>query len=108
MGKGLLREIKYWSQVLLLPVYIFSFLTPRNKRIWLYGSSFGKRFADNPKYFYLWMSQHQKNNITAIWISQDKNIVRMLREHGYLAYEKHSIQGIWYCLRGGVYIFDNY
>lgn len=41
---------KYWGQLLLLPVYWLSFLFPRNKRIWLFGSTFGKRFADNPKY----------------------------------------------------------
>lgn len=47
--KKFLEGIKYWGQLLLLPVYWFSFLFPRNKNIWLFGSTFGRRFADNPR-----------------------------------------------------------
>jgi CDP-glycerol glycerophosphotransferase (TagB/SpsB family) len=108
MGKRLLSGIKYWSQAFLFPIYWFSFFTPRSKRIWLFGSTFGKRFADNPKYFYLYLSQYQKSSVSAIWISRDRDIVKMLREHGYKACYYHSFLGIWYCLRGGVYVFDNY
>ena len=43
-------RLKYWGQLLLLPVYWLSFLFPRNKKIWLFGSTFGRRFADNPRY----------------------------------------------------------
>ncbi len=125
--KKILEGIKYWGQLLLLPVYWFSFLFPRNKNIWLFGSTFGRRFADNPRYFYLYVSQMakrlQENNlnetnieasmvngkqIRAIWISRNKEIVKFLNEKGYEAYYNHSLKGIWYCLRGKVYIFDNY
>ena len=47
--KKFLEGIKYWGQLLLLPIYWFSFLFPRNKNIWLFGSTFGRRFADNPR-----------------------------------------------------------
>ena len=127
--KKILEGIKYWGQLLLLPIYWFSFLFPRNKRIWLFGSTFGRRFADNPRYFYLYVSQMTKksasttatdnmteNNpcmiegkpIRPIWISHNKEIVEFLNENGYEAYYNHSIKGIWYCLRGKVYCFDNY
>lgn len=102
-------RLKYWGQLLLLPVYWLSFLVPRNKKIWLFGSTFGRRFADNPRYMYLYVSQHKEElSIRPIWISHNEDIVMMLNAEGYEAYMYHSLKGIWYALRGKVYLFDNY
>lgn len=107
--KRIIERIRYWGQLLLLPVYWFSFLFPRNRRIWLFGSTFGRRFADNPRYFYLYVNQSEEcRDIRAIWISHNKEIVEFLQQNGYEAYYYHSWKGIWYCLRGKVYLFDNY
>lgn len=112
---------KYWGQLGLLPVYWLSFLFPRDKTIWLFGSTFGRRFADNPRYFYLYLSQlgnrkkesDRKSHIDGkpirpIWISQDQELVEHLKQNGYEAYYYYSTKGFWYCLRGKVYFFDNY
>ena len=81
----------------------------RNKKIWLFGSTFGRRFADNPRYLYLYVSQHKEElSIRPIWISHNKDVVRMLNAEGYEAYMYHSLKGIWYALCGKVYLFDNY
>ncbi len=101
------ERIKYWSQLLLLPIYGLSFLMPRNKKIWLFGSTFGRRFAENPRYFYLYVRQNCPK-IHAVWISHDKEIVEYLNSNGYEAYSYHSLKGIYYALHAGVYIFDNY
>lgn len=107
--KKITEGIKYWGQLLLLPIYWFSFLFPRDKHIWLFGSTFGRRFADNPRYFYLYCSQHkEKLGLRPIWISHNKEIVDFLNGNGYEAYYYHSLKGIWYALRGKVYLFDNY
>lgn len=117
--KKVINSIKYWGQLLLLPIYWFSFLFPRSKKIWLFGSTFGKRFADNPRYLYLYISQLSKlegskyftevsSDIRPIWISHNKEIVAFLNNNGYEAFYNHSLKGIWYCLRGKVYCFDNY
>lgn len=132
--KQIINGMKYWGQLLLLPIYWLSFLFPRDKHIWLFGSTFGRRFADNPRYFYLYVSQHSDRaseqvktgrsdwekaghaftedenckGIRPIWISHDKGIVSFLSENGYEAYYYHSLKGIWYALRGKVYLFDNY
>ncbi len=111
-----INGIKYWSQLFLLPIYWLSFIFPRNKNIWLFGSTFGRRFADNPRYLYLYMNQFKDevaetnsgNVIRAIWISRNRDIVKHLNEQGYEGYYYHSLKGIWFCLRGKVYIFDNY
>ncbi|RDU21866.1 CDP-glycerol glycerophosphotransferase family protein [Anaerosacchariphilus polymeriproducens] len=103
-----MATIKYWAQIFLLPIYWFSFIIPKNKKIWVCGSSFGKRFADNPKYLYLYLNQYQKSNIRTIWISSEPKIIQFLKENGYEAYLNGSFKGIFYCLRAKVYIFDNY
>lgn len=111
MGKSKLKErIKYWVQIVLLPIYGFSFFMPRDKHIWLFGSTFGNRFADSPRYFYLYMSQHKDEEaaVRPIWISRNKEILTMLCKNGYEAYDGRSLKGIWYCLRGKVYLYDNY
>lgn len=101
--------LKYWGQLLLLPVYGLSFLMPRDKKIWLFGSTFGRRFADNPRYLYLYINQHKKElGIRPIWISHNKTVVELLNSKGYEAYMYHSFKGIFYALRGKVYLFDNY
>ena len=101
--------LKYWGQLFLLPVYWLSFLVPRERSLWLFGSTFGKRFADNPKYLYLYVSQHRKElGIRPVWISHNREIVSMLSNKGYESYYYHSFKGIWMALRGKVYIFDNY
>lgn len=106
--KKLTQTLKYWSQLLLLPIYWFSFITPRNKNIWLFGSTFGRRFADNPKYMYLYVNQFKASKIRGIWISQNKKIISELNSKGCEAYYYRSLKGIYYCLRAKVYIFDNY
>ncbi len=109
MSSKIINGIKYWGQLLLLPVYWLSFVVPKDKKIWLFGSTFGRRFADNPRYLYLYAHQHREEiQVRPIWISHKKNIVEFLNENGYEAYYYHSLKGIWYCLRGKIYIFDNY
>lgn len=116
--RQIINGLKYWGQLGLMPVYWLSFLFPRDKSIWLFGSTFGRRFADNPRYFYLYLSQLNKeaerNNhidgkqIRPIWISQNQELASYLKENGYEAYYYYSFKGFWYCLRGKVYFFDNY
>lgn len=105
----IINGLKYWGQLLLLPFYWLSFLMPRNRRLWLFGSTFGRRFADNPKYFYLYVSQHKEElDIRPVWITHKKEIMELLQANGYEAYYYHSLKGLWFALRGKVYIFDNY
>ena len=102
-------RLKYWGQLLLLPVYWLSFLVPGNKNIWVFGSTFGRRFADNPRYLYLYVSQHKEElGVRPIWISHNQKVVDMLNDEGYEAYMYHSLKGIWLALRAKIYLFDNY
>lgn len=112
MNNKIKERIKYWAQLFLVPVYGLSFLMPRDKKLWLFGSTFGRRFADNPRYLFLYVSQHKDSlsvsGIRPVWISHNKHIVSFLNENGYESYYYHSLKGIWLALRAGVYIYDNY
>ncbi len=102
------KEIKYCSQVFLLPIYALSFLMPRVSNIWVLGSTFGERFSDNPKYFFLYLKQYEKENVRAVWITKNRDISRLLEENQLEAYYLYTLRGLWYCLRAKVYLYDNY
>jgi len=72
------------------------------------GSTFGRRFADNPKYFYLYLNQYHRDDIRPIWISKNKKVVSLLRKNSLEAFYLYSLKGIWYALRAKVYLYDNY
>lgn len=130
MGKTAKERTCYWAQLLLLPIYGLSFITPRDKNIWLFGSTFGRRFTDNPRYLYMYVNHFSKvqfgrkipkntggdqtdaenslAHVRPIWISHNKEVIRDLNDAGFEAYYYHSMKGIFYALRAGFYIFDNY
>ena len=85
---------------------LVSLVVPRSKRIWAFGSWYGKRFADNPKYFFLHCASREGGEVHAVWLSMSAAVVRRIRDLGYPAYHRLSPQGLWYALRAGVYIFD--
>lgn len=106
--KKIIKVIKYWSQLLLLPICGLAYLVPRSRRIWVLGSTFGTRFADNPKYFYLYLTQYRKEQVRAIWITKNREVVDLLRSFQLESYYLYSVKGVWYSLRAKVYIYDNY
>jgi CDP-glycerol glycerophosphotransferase (TagB/SpsB family) len=85
---------------------VVSLVVPRSKRIWAFGSWYGKRFADNPKYFFLHCASREEERVHAVWLSMSSTVVRRIRALGFPAYHRLSPSGLWYALRAGVYIFD--
>jgi len=85
---------------------VVSLLVPRSRRIWAFGSWYGQRFADNPKYFFLHCASRESHAVHAVWLSMSSTVVRRIRALGYPAYHRLSPSGLWYALRAGVYIFD--
>jgi CDP-glycerol glycerophosphotransferase (TagB/SpsB family) len=79
---------------------------PKSKRIWVFGSWYGRRFADNPRYFFLFCATSADCPITPIWISRRWSVVRQIRRLGLRAHHRLSPHGVWYRLRAGVYIID--
>jgi CDP-glycerol glycerophosphotransferase (TagB/SpsB family) len=93
------------------PLYWFSCCMLRSDRTWVFigwhrGSDM-EVFADNTKYLFLHIAQHEKE-IRPIWLSKDRRLAQSLRSHGYESYYEASLLGIWYALRAGTTVIDAY
>lgn len=85
---------------------LVSLVVPRSRRIWAFGSWYGQRFADNPKYFFLHCASNERHSVRAVWLSGSPVVVQRIRALGFEAYHRMSPRGLWYALRAGVYIVD--
>lgn len=84
-------------------VYWFSFLSLRDKTIVISGVH-TKSFSGNVKALFLEKSDQYRQ----IFISNDKELISKLKNQGYEAYSKYSLQGILYSLKAGNYIYSSY
>ena len=89
----------------LLTAYTFHFLScgfPRSKKVWVFigwhTNVEREVFADNSKYLYLYTA-NQLPEVSAIWISHDRKLSKILSNNGYTAYYLYSLKGIFYSLR---------
>src|SRR5690554_5904575 len=82
--------------------YPLSGLTPRSKRVWVFGHM-RDLFAGNPKYLYLWLSIYRPD-IEAIWLTGSHETRRMLLESGYRAHSRWSVAGVCAALRAKIYV----
>jgi CDP-glycerol glycerophosphotransferase (TagB/SpsB family) len=99
--------IKYLLQIPLTGLYFVSFLFPRDKKIWVFGSWDGTVFCDNTKYFFLYISNKMKKEIRPIWLSKNKKLVQELNSKGYDSYYTYSFLGIFYLLRAKWIVLDH-
>jgi CDP-glycerol glycerophosphotransferase (TagB/SpsB family) len=86
-------------------IYSISGVVPRRKNIWIFGSWDGKKFADNPKYLFIYV-YHNQPEITGVWLSRNKTILADLRARGCKAYYMHSLRAILYSMRASCIIFS--
>ncbi len=92
---------RFLLYILLVPLYIFSFFSPRKRNVWVFGAWWGDRYADNSRWLFEYVNRNHPE-IRAIWITKKSSIVKALREVGYEAYHMYSFLGIYYSLRAFV------
>jgi CDP-glycerol glycerophosphotransferase len=80
---------------------------PRNHRLVAMGSPLD-RFADNAAHLFLYMSDHDDDDVTPVWISGSRQVVAFLRARGYAAERRWSRAGIRTCLTAGTYVYSGY
>ena len=80
-----------------LAVYGASSLAPSREGRWVYGADGGGRFVGNPKYAFLHAAT-ERDDVRAIWLSRDDDVVELLREAGYEAYDARSPRGVLHTL----------
>ncbi len=83
---------------------MLSYLVPRNKNIWVFGTP--KKFEGNSKYLFLYIQNLNQQHIETAWITRDKKLLQELRKKKYKTYYFFSLQGIFYCLRAKYYVVD--
>lgn len=98
--------IKVFAYLLGYLFFPFSFLFPRNPKVWIFGS-FRGAFNQNAKYLFIHIAQHVPE-VCAVWVSYNREVVKEIRSKGLRAYSLFSLPGLFYTLRGKYYFFNDY
>jgi CDP-glycerol glycerophosphotransferase (TagB/SpsB family) len=96
-----LTKLVKWIVYLIL--FIGAKLIPREKNIWVFGSWYGHRYADNSRYLFEHVLR-QEPGIRAIWLTRSRAVLKMVRQSGREAYMVNSVMGYWLCCRAGVIV----
>lgn len=97
--------IKFVAYIVCYLIYPLSFLVPRSKKVWIFGSYRGA-FNDNSKYMFLYAAEHYQQAQIA-WISTSKETVNHVRKLGLPAYFVGSFRGVWLALRAGYWFVND-
>ena len=90
--------------VLRYPLLGLSYLTPRQRKKWLFGCRTG--FMDNPKYLFLQAVADGRRR--CIWMARSRTELAEVRAAGLPAVLRSSPLGVWHCLTAGYEFFSHY
>lgn len=85
--------------------FFFLFLIPKKKNLYVFGDRDGRRFCDNSRYLFFYLSKNNKNR-KFIWITKDKDIIKKINNIGYKSYYYNSFWGVYYCLFANWHIYN--
>ncbi len=88
----------YFLLMLLFPVYLISKVIPKDKNLYIFGSSQGLQFADNSKYLFIYTSRNIKT-AKSVFITRNKKIAKTLASNLLNSEYLFSFRGIWTVLR---------
>ncbi len=81
----------------------------RDKGVVLFGAWFGKRFADNTRYLFQYLSENKEKlglkNV--VWVSRERALVEELCQMGYEAYEMDSEESVYFHKKAYYHIICN-
>ena len=94
---------KIFTLIINFLVFISTLIVKKNKNIWLFGSWFGENFSDNSKYLYLYcINNKEKLGLDdVIWITNNSDVYKELKENNFKVFKKWSIKGIYFHLKAG-------
>ncbi len=78
---------------------------PRDPALLAFGAPLD-RFADNPAYLFLHLSQHSR--LRCVWVSGSDEVVARLRRAGLRAERRWSVRGVLTCVRAGWFVYGMY
>ncbi|MBP5645791.1 MAG: CDP-glycerol glycerophosphotransferase family protein [Bacteroidaceae bacterium] len=99
--------MKFIAYIICYLIYPFSFLFPRNRRKYVFGSYRGS-FADNAKYLFLYSTEHGDRDIDYIWLSTRRATVKKVRSLGLRAFWVLEPRGVWHALTSRYWFVNSY
>lgn len=94
------RAVISFFDFLLIPFYFLIGILPRNKNLWIFGAWFGQRYSDNSRAFFEYVNKNHPE-IKTVWVSRNKDVVKMLQEKGCNVCFSVSLRFVLYALRAG-------
>lgn len=82
-----------------------SYLTPRFKKKWVFGSNMG--YSNNSKYLFLHINKYNKD-INAIWLSDSRSVALSLRKLGLKSYYRFSLRGLFEAYTAKIFCYNSY
>lgn len=89
------------EKIKFFPFKILNKIFPKSEKIWLFGSWFGDKYSDSPRYLYEYINLNE-NDIIAIWITKNENVYNLLKKNNKKVYMNDSFLGIYYTLRASI------
>lgn len=99
--------MKFLAYLICYLIYPFSFLLPRSRRKYAFGSYRGS-FADNAKYLFIYAVEHAEPGIKYLWLSTSRATVKKIRSLGLPAYWVLGPCGVWHALTAKYWFFNSY
>lgn len=87
-------------------IYVLSHFFPRNPKLCLFGAWGGKKYNDNTRYIYEYISR-EAPWITSAWITKNKKLATTLRSEGKNAFYYLSISGLYYQIKASMVVFTH-
>ena len=79
----------------------------REKRLWVFGALEGKKYDDNSRYMFEYMSNVFPHDYRCVWLTNNENTLQLLRNRGREVYLNGSWKGKWMQLRAGVAFYTH-
>ncbi len=101
--------IRFFAPVINLLTDIINVFIWRDKRIVLFGSWMGNRFADNSRYLFQCLSTNkEKYHLKkVIWVTRNKIVYTSMKKQGYEVYMMHSLKSIYFHFKSGIHMVCN-
>lgn len=95
----------YIFNIIKMILILLSYLTPRIKNKWVFGSNMG--YSNNSKYLFLYILK-KRPEIDAIWITDSKHTSQLLRSKGLKTYNRYSLMGLFHAYTAKVFCYNSY
>jgi CDP-glycerol glycerophosphotransferase (TagB/SpsB family) len=86
--------------------YVLASLVPRDDKLWLFAAWNGRRYLDNPKYIFEFVTRNYPD-VQAVWICKDRALYLAMAAAGRTAAYAYSWRGIVYQLRASLVVFTH-